>query len=150
VPVAPVLGAVNVTVTPATGLLEASFTTADIFTALEALDPKRDWRSQSIHSHISRLRNRGLIRRLQRPHGHEPAVYVRLGVQGEPLDDKTLSESVADLLRERGPLRAGEIAVFLMERGYRTTATPKTIRGSVGRVLRAGAYRKQAGKWACA
>lgn len=40
------------------------FTCNDVLTALEALDPRRPWRMRSIHHTISRLRERGLVRRL--------------------------------------------------------------------------------------
>jgi len=39
------------------------FTTVDVMTALEALDPGRVWRKRSVDSHISRLRERGVMRR---------------------------------------------------------------------------------------
>ena len=45
------------------------FNTGDIFASLEALDPRRALRKRSIDNHISRLRDKGLVRRLQKAHG---------------------------------------------------------------------------------
>ncbi len=42
------------------------FTTLDVLTSLEALDPRRVWRKRSIDNHFSRLRDKGLIRRIKR------------------------------------------------------------------------------------
>src|SRR5438105_760429 len=54
------------------------FNTTDIMTALEALDPGRVWRKRAVDSHIFRLRERGLVRRMRKAKGTEPAVYVRV------------------------------------------------------------------------
>jgi len=59
------------------------FTTVDIMAALEALDPRRNWRKRSLDSHIARLRERGLVRRVKRSQNRQPAVYARVGVEIE-------------------------------------------------------------------
>src|SRR5688572_27001058 len=40
---------------------DREFSTVDIMTALEALDPRRVWRMGSVVNHLARLRQRGLI-----------------------------------------------------------------------------------------
>jgi hypothetical protein len=114
------------------------FGTIDIVAGLEALDPKRVWRKRSIDGHICRLRFKGLLRRLQKAHGHECAVYVRVGVQVAPLpfEGQTLPEAIESVLGELGPLNATELTVALLERGYHTTMDKKALRDRVGVVLR--------------
>jgi hypothetical protein len=60
------------------------FSTADIMAGLEALNPRRACRKWSIDNHVSRLLAKGLVRRLLKAHGHEPAMYARVGVTVEP------------------------------------------------------------------
>lgn len=62
---------------------DRSFTTVDIMSGLEALDPRRVWRKRSVDSHIARLREKGLVIRLKRSQLRLPAVYVREGVEVE-------------------------------------------------------------------
>ncbi len=130
-------------------LPDEPFTTLDILARLEALDPGRVWHRRMIDHHIFRLRERGVVRRLQKAKGHELAVYVRKGVQVEPIpfDDKTLAEVAAEVLAD-GPLSQTELAIKLLDRGYRTTMTPAALRDALGVVLRKGPFKRQGGKWA--
>ena len=127
------------------------FTTVDIMTSLEALDPKRDWRKRSIDSHLSRLRGRGIVRRVKKSRNTQPAVYVRVGVDVKPLpfEDMTLPEVVAEVLRSRQPVRQTDLVVAMLEAGYQTTMSPKALRDAVGRVLRGdeGRFRTRKGEW---
>jgi hypothetical protein len=50
------------------------FTTVDILAGLEALDPGRVWLKRSVDSHICRLRDRGIVKRLRKAKGTEPAL----------------------------------------------------------------------------
>jgi len=129
---------------------DRTFTTEDILAGLEALDGRRVWRRRSVDNHISRLRAKNLVRRIQKSHGHEPAIYVRAGVQVDaiPFENRTLPQAVADVLEASGPLRTTELAVKLLEAGFHTTMSPKALRDAVGVVLRKGAFRHTAGKWA--
>jgi hypothetical protein len=130
---------------------DRTFTTVDVLAALEALDPKRDWRMRSINSHISRLRARGIVRRVKRSQNTQPAVYARVGVDVEPLpfEDMTLPEVVAKVLGDRQPMRQTDLVVAMLEAGYQTTMTPKRLRDAVGVVLRKGRerFRQRGGKW---
>jgi hypothetical protein len=128
---------------------DRAFTTVDIMTALEALDAGRVWRKRSIDNHISRLRDRGIVRRLRKSQNTEPALYARVGVVVEPLpfEDMTLREVIAAILKDR-PLRQTELAVVMLEAGYRTTMDVRALRTAVGVELRRGPFEKCAdGRW---
>ena len=130
---------------------DRTFTTQDVIAGLEALDPRRNWRKRSIDSHISRLRDRGLVRRVKKSQNTTPAVYVRVGIAVEPLpfEDMTLPEVVAKVLAERQPLRTAELTVAMLEAGYQTTMTAKNLRAAVGVVLRKDRrFRETEGMWA--
>jgi hypothetical protein len=130
---------------------DREFTTVDIMSALEALDPRRDWRKRSLDSHIQRLRERGIVRRIRKARGLEPAIYVRVGVPTtpRPFEDKTLAEVMAELLKMR-PMNKTELTVALLEGGYQTTMTRQAFRAAVGVVLRGNRERfvERGGKWA--
>lgn len=127
------------------------FTTLDVMTSLEALDPKRDWRVRTIHGHLSRLRARGIVRRVKRAQKTQPAVYVRVGANVEPLpfEDMTLAEVVEEVLKSRQPMRQTDLVVAMLEAEYQTTMKPKALRNAVGRVLRGdeGRFGEKGGKW---
>lgn len=126
------------------------FTTQDILASLEALDPRRNWRKRSVDSHIYRLRERRIVRRLKKAHGEQLAVYVRVGVHIDPLpfEDMTLPEVAAKVLAERGPMRQTELVMAMLEAGYKTTMTPKNLRNAVGVVLRKDSrFCERAGTW---
>ena len=117
------------------------FSTVDIMAGLEALDPARVWRRRSIDNHVSRLRKRGLVRRLQRSKGAgEPAIYIRADVEydnGE-FDDTPLKEAVQAVREQNGmALTATDIVVLLAEKGYQTQMSKANLRVAVTRVLRA-------------
>jgi len=59
---------------------ETTFTDLNIIASLEALDTGRSWKERTIHSHLSELMKRGVIRRLKRATNVSYKVYVRAGV----------------------------------------------------------------------
>jgi hypothetical protein len=128
---------------------DRTFTTVDVMTALEALDAGRVWRKRSIDNHIWRMRERGLVRRIRKARGLEPAVYARTGVETEPLpfEDMTLVEVMNAVLGQRS-LRVTELTVAMLEGGYQTTMRPKALRDAVGVELRRGRFSKdERGRW---
>jgi hypothetical protein len=131
---------------------DRAFTTVDIIAALEALDPAREWRKRSVDNHISRLRHRGIIRRVKKSQNTQPALYVSAGVEVEPLpfEDMTLPEVVEQVLGDRQPLRQTDLVVAMLEAGYQTTMEPKALRGAVGVVHRGDRerFRKSGDLWA--
>jgi hypothetical protein len=134
---------------------DAPFTTSEIMVKLELLDPKRTWRKRSVDDHITRLRKRGVVRRVHRPSGSmSGAVYIRADVNGKPVPfgDKTLQEAVAQLLADQGPLNVAEVAVKLLEDGYHTTMGARRLRDAVSAVFRkhSARFSQRAGKWALA
>jgi hypothetical protein len=130
---------------------DQQFTIAEIMAGLEGIDPTRDWRLRTVVSHISRLRDKGIIRRIRRAKGHEPAIYARVDAKVDPLPfaSKTLPEAVAEVMREAaGPLRTTEITVALLERGYRSGMTRTVLRGAIAGLMRRHKYKEVAtGKW---
>lgn len=126
---------------------DATFTTADIMAALEALDPRRAWRKRSIDNHFSRLRERGLIRRIKRATIHEPAVYVRpeAPVAAAPLEDMTLLQVIGKVLVR--PMTTTEVCVAVLEAGYQTAMAKTALRNHVTRQLSRGEFKSEGGKW---
>jgi len=126
---------------------DAEFTTGYIMAGLEALDPRRTWRKRSIDNHISRLRERGLIKRLKRATIHEPAVYARVDapVKAAPLDDMTLLQVIGKVLVR--PMTTTEVVVAVLEAGYQTTMAKTALRNHVTRQLGRGGFRCEGGKW---
>jgi hypothetical protein len=131
---------------------DREFTTADVMAGLEALDPGRVWLKRSVDSHLSRLRERGIVRRVRRARPPDPAIYVRMGAETppRPFEDQTLVEVMEAKLRER-PMNPTELAVAILEGGYETQMTPKRFRTAVLVQLRAGKdhFRKEGDKWGC-
>lgn len=113
------------------------FTTHDIMVGLEAADSTRVWRSRSIDSHITHLRKKGLVKRLRKARGHERALYVREGVEYEPIpfEDMSLIEVVAEVLGKQSMTQT-ELVVAMLEAGYHTTMKPKALRDTVGTAMR--------------
>lgn len=132
---------------------DREFTTVDIMTALEALDSARTWRKRSVDSHISRLRERGLVRRVRKARKTEPAIYARAGVKTAPraFEGQTLKQVIEGTLAG-GAMTQTELAVAMLEAGYETTMTPRAFRTAVGVVLRgnAGRFRQESVKWGVA
>jgi hypothetical protein len=123
------------------------FTTVDIMTSLEAIDPGRVWRKRSVDSHIARLRERGLVRRMRRAKSTEPAQYVRCGVEVErlPFEGMTLAEVIRAVLTK--PMTQTELVVRMVEAGYDSTMTKPALRNAVGVELRKGGFGNEGGKW---
>jgi DNA-binding transcriptional ArsR family regulator len=123
------------------------FTTVDILAGLEAIDPGRVWRKRSIDNHLSRLRERGLVRRMRKAKGTEPALYVRVGadVAKLPFEDMTLPEVIRAVLTR--PMTQTELTVRMLEAGYETTMSKPVLRNAVGVELRKCGYRNDGGKW---
>ena len=120
------------------------FTTADIMAGLDALDPWRVWRKRSVDNNLSRLRERGLVKRPRKATLRERAVYARadLGDEGE---SRPLRDYLADVVVK--PMTVTEIAVAVREAGFRTTMTGRALRGYVTQELREGEFRREGEKW---
>ncbi len=133
---------------------DRAFTTVDILAALEAMDPKREWRRRSVDNHIARLRARGIVRRVKKSQNTQPAIYVRVGVEVQPLpfEDMTLPEVVTQVLADRQPMRQTDLVVAMLDAGYQTTMTPKNLRNAVGVALHRDRkrFRQVDGEWAVA
>ncbi|MEQ8787902.1 MAG: hypothetical protein RIC55_16470 [Pirellulaceae bacterium] len=123
------------------------FTTQDILAGLE--DPDRVWRKRSIDYRLSRLRAKGLVRRLKKSHGLEQAVYAHKNCKTEPLpfEDMELPEVIAAVLGDRSMTQT-EIAVAMLEQGYETTMGKMALRNQVGLAVRDGEqFVAEGGKW---
>lgn len=126
---------------------DRTFTVVDIVTSLEAVDPTRHWRKRSVDCHISRLREMGILRRIKKSQGREPAVYAvaDLDVPRLPFEGLTLGQSVAKVLVR--PMSAIEVTVALIEQGHHTTMKKPYLRNAVEQELRHGAFKRVGGKW---
>jgi len=131
--------------------LDRPFTILDIMAALQDLDPRRVLRKQSVSNHICMLRRRGIIRRMKKAQGRQPAIYLRMGVDYEPLpfEGMTLREVVHQVLLSNPPVRQTDLVAAMLEAGYQTVMPPVTLRHAVGEVLRGDKerFRQDDGKW---
>jgi len=95
------------------------------------------------------LRRRGILKRIRKARGHEPAIYVREGVEYDPppFEDMTLPEVVCDVLGDRS-MTAVELVVGMLEAGYETTMSRNALLDGVGVVLRKGKFVAKGRKWA--
>ena len=123
------------------------FTTQDVMSGLEALDPGRVWRMHSVISHVTRLRERGLLTRIKRATKREHAVYTRVENPAKvvPLDDMTLLEVIRYVLTR--PMSVTEVAVACLEAGYQTEMSNGNLRTHVKRLLCREGFRQEGGKW---
>jgi hypothetical protein len=127
------------------------FTSTEIIAALEALDSSRVWHKWTVDNHITKLRAKGIIRRISRHKGHQRALYVRADAKmpALPFEDMTLPEVIRAVLTE--PMTQTELAVKILEDGYHTTMTKWCFRRVVGDALRVegGRFKRDgSGKWA--
>lgn len=128
---------------------DREFTTVDVMTALEALDPRRAWRKRAVDNHINYLRSRGLVKRLVRSRKGEPAKYIRgdIPTEKKPFENMTLLEVVTQVLGNRS-MTATELTVAILEAGYETAMCNKTFRDAIGTVMRKdGRFMKEGDKW---
>jgi hypothetical protein len=123
---------------------DRTFTTDDILASLQALDPSRVWRKRLIYGHIQTLREKGIIKRLEKANGRALSVYVRADITDQPAH-RGLPEVLAGVVTK--PMTVTEIAVAAIEAGYRSRMTPRNFRSQVKRVLRDGGYRPDGERW---
>lgn len=123
---------------------DREFTTEDIMAALQAMDPARAWRKRSLDSYISRLRERGLVKRLCKANGTTRAVYARADL-GPAAESRPIRAYIDDALTR--PMTLTEITVAVVEAGFPTTMTRKNLRSYVGRELKDGGYRRSGERW---
>ncbi len=126
------------------------FTVVDILAALESLDPIRVWRRHAVNNHLSRMLDRGQIRRTRRSCGRaDPAIYARVEVDApkRPFFNMSLVHAIA-AVRGNRTLNATELTVAIIEAGYETRMSRRTLRDAVGAVMRkVGRFRKDADRW---
>lgn len=123
-----------------------TFTTKDILIGLEALDSRRYWRVRSVNSHISTLRDRGIIKRLSRPNINAPAVYVRADadVEPSPVANLSLLSVIKSVLKR--PMTTMDVVFAVREAGYQTTMTEKAFYKRVVTELGRG-VKRDGSKW---
>jgi len=131
--------------------LDLPFTIPDIVADLQKLDSRRAWRKQSVSNHICMLRRRGIVRRMKKAQGQNPAVYIRAGVDYEPLpfEGMTLREVVHQVLLSNPPVRQTDLVAAMLEAGYQTVMSPVTLRHAIGVILRGDQerFRQDGGQW---
>lgn len=123
---------------------DKSFTTDDLLAALEAKEPGRAWRKKSLNNYISRLRCRGVIKRLSKASGTEPAVYVRAEV-GPEHDSRPLGDYIGEVLVR--PMTATEVTLAILEAGFKSRMPRHAIRKYVASELKARGYRRSGERW---
>lgn len=123
------------------------FTVNDVMASLEALDARRVWPRASVQRHITKLRELGLVRRVQRAKVGEPATYVRAeGPTKTEAEDKSLRQVILDAVKR--PMRTAEVVVAILEAGYKSKMVPGHFRTHVIRQLKAAGYKQVGGRWA--
>jgi hypothetical protein len=126
---------------------EGTFTTLDVMTGLEAFDPKRNWRKRSVDYVLTRMRQRGAIRRLKRATIHERASYVRAeaGTKAPGTGDMTLMQIIGKVLVR--PMTTTDVVVAVLEMGYETAMGRNNLRNHATRVLKQGGFKCEGGRW---
>lgn len=126
---------------------DETFTVNDIMRRLESLDSGRYWRLRTVNSHISILRERGIVKRLSRPGGAAPARYACSGYDFDvsPIANMSLCDVIRSVLVR--PMTTVEVAVAVREAGYRTTMTDKRFLRHVVKEL-GRQFGQAGGKWA--
>jgi hypothetical protein len=124
------------------------FTVTDVMAGLEAMDPGRAWRRRSVDNYISRLRQRGIVRRLSKAHGIEGAQYVLAGLEVEerPFRDMPLRDVIKVVLTK--PMTGTELTMAILAAGYHSTQSRHGLRQHVLVELRKGGFTKSGEKWA--
>ncbi len=129
---------------------DREFSILDVLAALEAMDPVRVWRKQTVNNQLSRLLDRGAIRRTRRHCGKDhPAIYACVGVDvpKRPFEDVSLRDVMAAVQGNR-TMNATELTVAIVEAGYETRMSRKALRDAVGAAMRKGGRFKKVGeKW---
>src|SRR5262249_11585306 len=122
------------------------FTVASVLTALEALDSGRVWNVDCVRRHITELRERGLVARVERHTSTRGAVYARCdGKPAGTINDKNLRSVLRELVTR--PMRTAEIVMMVLEAGWKTTMIPEHFRTHVKSRLRAAGFREREGRW---
>jgi DNA-binding transcriptional ArsR family regulator len=129
---------------------DQTFTVSSILKALEAMDPARVWRRRSVEHHITRLREKGIVRRVQRSKMSQGAVYAladaKIGDDPVPFQQLTLREAVSQVLTR--PMTSVEIALALLEAGYETAMDRIALRTAISATLRkSDKFKEEGGKW---
>lgn len=129
---------------------DREFSTLDVMTALEALDPTRVWQKRAVANYICSLHTKGLIRRTKRHGKRSPAIYVRVGVDvpKRPFEDMTLTQVVAVVLGDRA-MTPTELVVAMLEAGFDTGMAKKVLRHEVYMAMRndPASFRRDGDKW---
>jgi hypothetical protein len=126
---------------------DRSFSTQDVYVALEALDPTRYWRKRTIDTVMTSLRERKIVKRIKRGTIHEPALYALVDsdiTPPWPLADVPLHKAVRMVLTR--PMTTAEVTVAVTEAGYRSAMKPEYLRQHVVRELQKG-FKRQGEKW---
>ncbi|QDU31794.1 hypothetical protein ETAA8_69540 [Anatilimnocola aggregata] len=124
---------------------DEQFTIADVMRALESQDPGRVWPKASVHRHITKLRELGLIRRVRRHNVNQPAIYIRSDDAKPTPNDKALREVIAEVVNK--PMRTAEVVAAVLETGWQTQMIPAHFRTHVKAKLRQAGFREVSGKW---
>lgn len=130
---------------------DRTFTNADLLASLEAIEPRRNWNVRSVNEAISRMRRKGILKRVRRSSGTELAVYAvaELDVPQGAFRDMKLIEAIAAIVKAK-PMRQIEIVLHLLEQGYETRMDKRTFRVAVGQSLREGDFVRKGKLWTCA
>lgn len=123
---------------------DRSFTTEDVMTSLEAMDSSRAWRKRSVDCYLSRLRDRGLLKRLAKANGRERAIYARtdFGAEG---DSRTIGDYLAQVLTQ--PMTTTEVTLAILEAGFKSRMTRQHLRNYVYNQLKERGYKKSGERW---
>lgn len=127
---------------------EGTFTTVEVMAGLEGLDPGRVWLAHSVNTYITRLRDKGIIRRVRQAKMGSPAVYAwgDAKVEAQPFDNMTLEDVMLQTLVE--PKTAVELTLAIVEAGYQTSMARYALRNAVERKLKeSGKFRREGKKW---
>ena len=100
-----------------------------------------------VDTHIHRLRELGLIRRVRRARSNEPAMYARVEAppRGQQVDDTSLMQAIGQALVR--PMNTAEVSVAVLESGYQTKMSKSNFRYAVAKALKRAGFTRKGGKW---
>jgi hypothetical protein len=113
------------------------FTIDEAYELLQQTQPGRYFHLPTVRGEFTDLNRRGVIRRVRR--GSGPRVLWAHADFHQPATEfgaRNLLSVAQQVLRERGPMRAIELVVYLQSRGYRPDTDPRVLTRSATETMR--------------
>jgi hypothetical protein len=101
------------------------FTADDILYTVGAIAPNRRFKRGTLKSILHKLGDTGVIRRVAKDkQGYVLWAALACDIDAKPYEAMPMSDVIADVLHDKGPLRAPELVVAVQGLGYRADDDP--------------------------